>query len=56
MYKGFRVCYMGGNQIGNKINAKTPPNSAKDISCYFPHFPHQVEAMIDLREKLKQEY
>lgn len=47
---------MRGNEVGNKVEAKTPPNGAKDVTCDFLHSSHQINAVIDLGEVLEQEY
>lgn len=46
---------MRGNEVGNEIKAKTPPNGAKDITCNLLHFSHQVNAVVHFREELEQE-
>jgi hypothetical protein len=44
-----------GNEVGNEIKAKTPPNGAKDITCDFLHSSHQGNAVVDFGEDLEQE-
>lgn len=46
---------MRGNEIGNEIEAETPPNGAKDVPCDFLHFSHQINTVVDLWEELEQE-
>lgn len=46
---------MRGNQVGNEVKTKTPPNGAEDVACDFSHSAHQAKAMVELREELKQE-
>lgn len=43
------------NEVGNEIEAKTPPNSAEDITGDLLHFSHQVNAVIHFREELEYE-
>lgn len=50
-----QLTYMRGNEVGNEIKAKTPPNGAKDITCNLLHFSHQVNAVVHFREELEQE-
>lgn len=40
MMKNTRWAYMRGNEIGNEIEAKTPPNGAKDVSSNLLHSSH----------------
>ena len=53
--RGYICAYVGSNEISYKIEAKAPPNCAKDIACYFLHSSHQANAVVDLGEKLEQE-
>jgi hypothetical protein len=50
-----KYAYVRGNEVGNEIKAKTPPNGAKDIACDFLHSSHQGNAVVDLWEELEQE-
>ena len=47
--------YMRGNEVGNEIKAKTPPNCAKNVACDFLHSPHESNAVIHLGKVLEQE-
>ena len=47
--------HMRGNEVGNEIKAKTPPNGAKNVACDFLHSPHESNAVIHLGEVLEQE-
>lgn len=47
---------MRSNEVGNQIEAKTPPDGAKYITCNLLHSSHQTYAMIDLGKKLEQEH
>lgn len=45
--------YMRGNQIGKDIEAKTPPNAAKDVASDLLEFVHHVNAVVKLWKELK---
>lgn len=47
---------MRSNEIGKKIQTKSPPYCSKDVTCHLLHFPHDIYTMIHLGEKLQYEY
>lgn len=47
---------MRGNEVGNEINGKTPPNGAKDITSDLLHSSHQANAVVYFWEELEQDH
>ena len=47
---------MGGNEIGDEIQHKAPPNCPKNISRDLLHSSHHANAVINLRNILEKEH
>ena len=47
---------MREDQISNEIDAKAPPNSAKNVTSDLPHSSHQTKAMVYLGDELEHYY
>ena len=45
---------MRGNEVGDEVEAKTPPNGAKDVARDLLHSSHQGDAVVDFWEELEQ--
>lgn len=45
---------MRGNEVGNEIEAKTPPDGAKNVACDLLHSSHQADAVVHFWEELEQ--
>lgn len=46
--------YMWGDEVGNEVEAKTPPNGAENVPCDFCHSSHQADAVVHFWEELEQ--
>lgn len=46
---------MRSNEIGEKIKPESPPYRSKDVTSHLLHFPHDINTVVHLGEKLQQE-
>lgn len=46
---------MGGNEVGDEVEAETPPDGPKDVASNLLHAPHHADAVVHLWQVLEQE-